>query len=770
MPKKLGPLFALLVLLIAPLARGGETVTIEVPLFEGGAGKTFFLLAAREYEKVRPGVILDLYLDPRIADKVQVRILEGSFFEITNAQTINYWPLIRNGDVVKLDQALDGPSWDSVDAAGRTVKWRDTFLPGALDRLSENGHIYGIPFGYYAQVIWYNKKLFREHGWTTPRTWDELFALCEKIKQADIPPMAFQGRYPYYARGFYEGAYYHLAGARQWQAKQLLAPGTIDSAAGIEAIRLTREVAQKYFQPGALGMSHTESQLQFFLGKTAMIPCGAWMMSEMKGKVPDDFEVGAFRMPLAETGKADPSAVQVYVEPFVVMSKSRHPEIAIDFLRFMTSQKMAGLFARMQDIPTSVRGANEGNLSRDMADVVRIVGEAKASFGVMTGEGFPEMEQEFNDMMYETIAGTTPPADLARRYEAKGQNLRQRTLHPDSIEVRHRFKPALLLGLLGLGAIWWIGRTARDLRRRSAGVLPQAGLQRMGWGNVLLFVGPAVVIYTTFVIVPSFRSLSWSLHHWNGLTDMARMPFVGLLNFKRLLLESDAFWIALNNNLFLMFVVPLFVIPLAMFLAASISRGVRGATLFRVVFFFPNLLGGVAATLLWLHLYNPQGGLVNTALTSIGLSRFNSFAWLESKNLYWALIPISIWGACGFNMVLYLAAMETIPESYYEAATLDGASRWRQYWSITLPLIWDVLAISIVFLVIGGMKAFEIIWLLTNQRPQTDNHVIATRMVQTMFNEFKVGEATAIAVLLFLMVFVGSAATMRGLRRETVEM
>jgi hypothetical protein len=106
------------------------------------------------------------------------------------------------------------------------------------------------------------------------------------------------------------------------------------------------------------------------------------------------------------------------------------------------------------------------------------------------------------------------------------------------------------------------------------------------------------------------------------------------------------------------------------------------------------------------------------------------------------------------------------PESYYEAATIDGATQWRQFWTITLPLIWDILAISIVFLIIGGMKAFEIIWLLTNQRPQTDNHVIATRMVQTMFNEFNVGEATALAVLLFLMVFVGSAATLRGMRRE----
>jgi raffinose/stachyose/melibiose transport system permease protein len=275
------------------------------------------------------------------------------------------------------------------------------------------------------------------------------------------------------------------------------------------------------------------------------------------------------------------------------------------------------------------------------------------------------------------------------------------------------------------------------------------------------------------------------------------------MNFKRLLLESDEFWIALKNNLFLMFVLPAFVIPLALFLAASISRGVWGAKWFRVIFFFPQLIGGVAASLLWLQAYTPQGGLVNSALAPVlepigpyiinfgnlvaghyggwhvgstlcavgdWMLTVRHFTWLEAKSLYWALIPISLWGACGFNMILYLAAMETIPESYYEAARLDGASQWRQFWTITVPLIWDILAISIVFLVIGGMKAFDWIWLLTNQAPITSNHVVSTRMVQTMFKEFRVGEAAALAVLLFLMVFIGSAATLRVMRRETVEL
>ncbi|HYO11530.1 MAG TPA: extracellular solute-binding protein [Tepidisphaeraceae bacterium] len=777
-------LAAVLAMLPAPAAAAAPPppIVIEAPLFQGGSGSAFYLRAAREYEKLRPDVKVDLYLDPRIQDKVQVRFLEGTFFETTNVG-MNYWPLIRNGDVVQVDKYLDGPSWDTVDADGKPVKWRDTFLPGSLDTYAEDGRHYGIPLAYYATVVWYNKRMFREHGWQTPGTWDELFALCEQAKRAGVAPMAFQGRFPYYATYLYDSVHYHLAGPNGFLARQNLAPGSIAAAESVRAIELTRTLAERYFQPGALGMSHTESQLQFFLGNAAMIPCGAWLKSEMLGKIPQGFELGCFNLPIVAGGKADPSAVRISAEPFIVFSKSKHPEACVDFLRFITSRQMAGLFARMQDVPTCVRGANEGNLSKDLDDLVKIVSAAKASYGAVPGGGYSEMLQVYADMMYDAIANPArlTPQQVADKYERRGEAVRTLRLYPEKVRVNHRIKPAVLLGLLALGLGYWLYQTVKSLaRQRRRAMIFEASLPRMRPSNVLLFVGPALLLYSTFVIVPSVRSFSWSLHEWNGLTSMSAMPFRGLMNFKRLLLESDAFWIALKNNLWLMFVVPLFVVPLSMFLAACISRGVWGGRVFRVVFFFPNLVGGIAASLLWLHLYNPRGGVVNVGLAQIGkgltwlgwtaggawFASWQNFAWLEPQHLYWALIPISIWGAVGFNMVLYLAAMEGVDESYYEAATLDGAGKWRQFWTITVPLIWDVLAISIVFLVIGGMKAFDVIWLLTNQRPQTDNHVIATRMVQTMFTEFRVGEAAALAVLLFLMVFVGSAATLRGMRRE----
>jgi len=758
-------------LLACPIALAAdERKSIDLQFFRGGEGDEFFYLAPKEFEKLRPDVRVDLSLDPRIHDRVRVRVLERNFFEVSNA-FINFWPLIKNGDVLPLDEWLDAPSWDQ---PGKT--WRETFLPGALDPYKWEGKHYGIPLGYFVSVIWYNKKMFREHGWEKPRTWDELYALCDAIKAKGIAPLAFQGRYPDYTWPLVDSAYYQLAGADAWFAQRWrLEPGTFNNSNYVQALGYAQRLATQYFMDGYLGMNHTDSQLQFFNGSTAMIPCGSWLKSEMKGKIPDGFELGCFPLPAVPNpapGATD--AMFATSNYYFVMSKAPHAREGVEFLRFMTSFRMAGEFARLTDIATAIKGASKGNLSADMDELLAIIDKSKASYGVLSPL-YPDSKQMLIDGMQPVLSGAKKPAEIAASIEAAAAALKGQADHPEKVIVNHRWKPALLIGALGLAAIYWVATTARSVRRRGikqpiVGAEAHGGLQRMRWNNIALFVLPSLAVYTAFVIVPSLRAFLWSVHEWNGLTNMAEMPYRGLLNFRRLLLESDAFWIALKNNLFLMIVIPMFVIPFSLFLAACISRGIGGAKLFRVVFFFPNLIGGVAAALLWMHLYTPQGGLVNTALAGLGFESFRTFTWLSPDHLYWALVPMSIWGACGFNMVLYLAAMENVPESLYESATIDGATPWRQFWAITMPLIWEVLAISIVFMVIGGMKAFDMIWLLTNQQPTTSTHVISTRMVQTMFWEYKVGEATAIAVLLFFMVFLGTAATLRVMRRERVEM
>jgi raffinose/stachyose/melibiose transport system permease protein len=127
---------------------------------------------------------------------------------------------------------------------------------------------------------------------------------------------------------------------------------------------------------------------------------------------------------------------------------------------------------------------------------------------------------------------------------------------------------------------------------------------------------------------------------------------------------------------------------------------------------------------------------------------------------------MGIWGACGFNMVLFLAAMQGVPEDLYEAADLYGANAWQKFRHITLPMIWPTVVAALLFMLIGGMKAFEAIWLLTSQAPTTENHVVGTLMVRSMFVEQRIGQAAAIACLLFATVLVCSLLADRLLTRD----
>lgn len=275
------------------------------------------------------------------------------------------------------------------------------------------------------------------------------------------------------------------------------------------------------------------------------------------------------------------------------------------------------------------------------------------------------------------------------------------------------------------------------------------------------------------MLAPALVAFMWAFTRWDGISPRA---WVGLYNFKSLLFESDALWSALGNNLFLMLVPALVVVPIALLFAMLIHRGVWGAGAFRIILLFPNILGGIAATLIWLNAYQPHGGLVNAGLVGLGgmlhwdwLRSFADYPWLSEGNLYAALIPIYIWMACGFNLILYLAAMEGIDPQLYEAADIDGAPGWMQFLSITLPMIREVLAISAVFLVIAGLNAFEMVWLLTSQDPSASVSTLGTLLVTTMFKDFDMGRAAALAVILCALVLLGSAAVLRGMRSEPVD-
>lgn len=290
---------------------------------------------------------------------------------------------------------------------------------------------------------------------------------------------------------------------------------------------------------------------------------------------------------------------------------------------------------------------------------------------------------------------------------------------------------------------------------------------------VLWMLTPALLFYVVLVAVPGARALLFSLRKWDGLGEP---EWAGLANF-RVLLADELFLAALRHNAILFFGAGGITIGLALLFAALMHRRIRGAGLFRVAFFFPNVIATVAVAVLWVLLYSTtEFGLVNAVLeqlaTALGMpyaAEHLPFPFTDSRYLIWSLIPMMVWTAVGFYMVLFLAAMQSIPESYYEAARLDGAGPVQQFVHVTLPMIREILLVGVVFFLISSAKLFDSVWVMENQYPTKDSHVMATLLYQKIFTEYDVGYGAAVAVLLFAIVLAGTLVVFRLNRREVLE-
>ncbi len=293
---------------------------------------------------------------------------------------------------------------------------------------------------------------------------------------------------------------------------------------------------------------------------------------------------------------------------------------------------------------------------------------------------------------------------------------------------------------------------------------------------IIPFLAPAVILYLVFVIYPYARAMYNSLTSWKGVS--ANQPFVGLQNYERMI-NDELFWNALVHNLGYLIVLPLIIIALSLFLAFMISQQIRGSKVFRITFFFPQVISIISIGVLWSYIYHPTIGILTSIMQFLRLEWFFQLfgfegipVWMgDPATVRWAIGGVVVWQAVGFYMIIFLAAMEAIPITFYEAAILDGAGRFRQFWNITIPLLWDTMQTVLVFV---GLLAFDMfaitrVMVVSGSSTNRPSDVLATYLYEQAFQVSRFGYSTAIAVALFLMVLTLSIFTMRATRRESVE-
>ena len=304
---------------------------------------------------------------------------------------------------------------------------------------------------------------------------------------------------------------------------------------------------------------------------------------------------------------------------------------------------------------------------------------------------------------------------------------------------------------------------------------------------ILGFLVLPVGLYLFYVVWPFAQAAGYSLTNWGGFSDT--QEFVGLDNYVRLFKDElirKAFW----HSVFFLVTVPLFTIVLALFLAFLLNvggrgnragvRGVRGSGMYKIIFFFPQVLSLVVIAVMWQQIYRTDGqGLINGVLIKIGLvDADNPIAFTADPEPFlgvpavlWWLLVIAVWGGTGFYMVLFSAAMQSIPKDIYEAALLDGASRVHTFFRVTLPLLRDTVSVAWVYLGFIALDMYALVYVMTPSQggPNHTSEIFASVLNFNAFQKGQFGYACAIGVALAIFAMLLAAVQLRFTRRERIE-
>lgn len=268
------------------------------------------------------------------------------------------------------------------------------------------------------------------------------------------------------------------------------------------------------------------------------------------------------------------------------------------------------------------------------------------------------------------------------------------------------------------------------------------------------FVAPAVLLFVVFVLGPLVASLYWSFTEYNGITAP---KWVGLANYKNIFFNDPRFWKSIGNTVFYTLgVIPLGVV-LSLFLAMAVDQHIRFKNFFRVIYFIPSVTSVIALSVIWKWLFaGEKYGLINYLLILMGLKPID---WLMSP--VWtlpAIIIMSIWAGLGYNMILFLAGLQTIPTTVYEAADIDGANLWDKFWHITLPLLKPTMVFVVIMGFIASFQVFERIYIMTESEfgigGVLDSALTVVAYLYDMgFRKFQMGYASALGYIVFMVIF-----------------
>ncbi len=296
------------------------------------------------------------------------------------------------------------------------------------------------------------------------------------------------------------------------------------------------------------------------------------------------------------------------------------------------------------------------------------------------------------------------------------------------------------------------------------GVLERIPVRRRHALAGYMFIAPALVFLFVFALLPFLFTIYVSLHDWNMLTPIPTMPFVGLSNYTYLITQDPLFWQTFVNTVEFALGDVVISTSLGLAVALLLNTRVRLRGLWRAVYFMPYVTSSIAISIVWANIYNPSYGLLDGVFQLLNLP---SQPFLSSPGqALISVIIVSVWHGLGYYMVIFLAGLQNIPAELYEAAKVDGAGAWHRFRFVTVPGLRPTLLFVVVVSTLSSLQVFDLTYVLTNGGPVNATNTLVLYMYNTAFNFLKMGRATAMAVLLFIVIFGMTLVQLRLLRER----
>ncbi len=735
---------SLLFFLILPLLRAQEKVTLRIVDWAATEEMPLDELAIEAFEKEYPWI--DVLYEPNPGRQYEEKILTGLAADsppdvfLLDSKLI---PTFTNKKVL-----LDLTPY--IRKLGiDTAQW----FPNVLEIARRGNSLYAFPKGFTPLMMYYNKSLFRSAGIPFPSpTWDWNEYL--KISQQLTRDTDGDGRPDQYGTAFTN--YFFLWIPWIWSAggdvvdpdgmhsnNYLNSPVTEHVLQFLIDLRIKHKVAPDVGTWVQAEKTGTNPSL-FANGKIAMILDGHWRMPKYVKYVNQGvLDIGVAPLPGSPSGK---KVNVMYESGWCVPVNAKHPEDAVILAAFMSGETACRIrsVGRLE-IPANMKVAREAVLN-DPTGMEQVfldeVPYCRQPWGSII-ERFSEIEWTIQDAVDEVMLNSKPMHETMTSYAGRIDRELEQIRSHGQLE----FKPIkehseILWFLLGVTATAaGICLVAYFLSKRK---------ERRILTISLTFISPSFIHLVVFVFTPIIFSAYLSLHRWDIVVP--EKPFVGLGNFSDMAGDS-MFWNALKNTLLYSLNVP-FGMALSLIVALMMHRKLKGLNILRTLYFLPSVTSFVAIALVWMWIYHPTFGAANFFLSLVGLPPQQ---WLNSSGSAMISIMIfTIWMGIGYQMVIFLAGLQGIPEEFYEAARIDGASRWQRFWSITLPLLKPTTFFILVTSFIASFQVFTTVYIMTAGGPVRSTDVIVYHIYQSAWEQLRMGYASAMSWVLFVIIMIAT--------------